>query len=57
MSQSKDPRVGELATLKSILDERWKANEAALLKSLSYGVITWRRKKEGGYEVKIKPEL
>ena len=57
MAQSRNVQSQELALLKSIIDEKWEANEATLMKSLAQGMITWRRRKEGGFEVKIKPEL
>jgi hypothetical protein len=57
MNGPSSSRAAELALLKLIIDERWEANEAVLLKSLPQGMITWRKKKEGGFEVKIKPEL
>jgi hypothetical protein len=47
----------QLAHLKSIIDEKWKANEAVLKKTLPYGTLTWRQRKDGDFEVTIKAEL
>ena len=52
-----DGQRQELQVLKSIIDKKWVANEGVLVKSLTQGMITWRQRKDGGFEVKIKPEL
>ena len=47
----------ELARLKAGIDAKWKAHEETLLGSLNQGMITWRRRKDGEFVIKLKPEL
>ena len=47
----------ELDKLKATIDAKWEANQATLERSLQQGVITWRRRRDGRFEVKLKPDL
>jgi len=57
MTEPRDTRRGDLERLKKLIDTKWEANLATLVKSLNQGMISWRRSRNGEFEVKIKPEL
>ncbi len=57
MTARPDPRLQEVRRLKAILDAKWQAKEAVLVDSLDQGMITWRRRKDGDWEVKLKPDI
>lgn len=52
-----DTRLADLAALKDIVDRKWEANQSTLAKSLDQGALSWRRRKDGGFDVKLKPDL
>ena len=47
----------DLDKLKATIDAKWEANQATLQRSLQRGMITWHRRKDGMFEVKLKPDL
>jgi len=56
-TRARDTRLRELSRLKAAIDAKWAHNEQTLTKSLEQGMITWRRRKDGDWEVKLKPDI
>ena len=50
------PSIG-LEDLKAAIDAKWEAHRLTLQRSLGQGMITWRQRKDGRFEIKLKPDL
>ena len=39
------------------IEAKLKAKKAVLADSLEFGRLTWRKRKRGGFEIKVQPEI